>query len=198
MAMMNIPNAIPDWDYDGVLPANDAHDQTSANRAPYAVSLIDLIVRFGDTQHRRSLLRGLLDFRGHLHRTGLIRGFQWINGSFVENVEERRSRPPNDIDLVTFFYIPDQFSAEDLLQIFPSLFDRASLKTGYAVDAYYVQLNQTTSEEIINESTYWYSLWSHTRGGKWKGYLQIDLAGYEDPHAVLHLDQLDREEGGEV
>ena len=195
--MTTVPNAIPDWDHDGVLPANDVYDPASAARAPYPVSLCKLIARFGDTQPRRRLLHGLLDFRVELHRAELIRGFQWINGSFVERVEETRGRPPNDVDLVTFFFIPDGYSGATLQKDFSPLFDPINLKNDYAVDAYYVQLNHTSSEEIINESTYWYSLWSHTRGGKWKGYLQIDLAGADDGQARLQLDQLDRDKGGQ-
>ena len=189
---------IPDWDYDGVLPANDTDDPTSAVRSPYTVPLFDLIARFGNTQARRNLLRGLLSFRVELHRAGLTRGFQWIDGSFAENVEGRRGRPPNDIDLVTFFYIPDGYTWDALADNFSSLFDQTSLKNGYDVDAYYVQLNQTTSEEIIDESLYWYSLWSHTRGGKWKGYLQIALASDEDEQVRLQLDQMDKDEGGQA
>lgn len=196
--MVSEPYTIPDWDYDGLLPANDADDPTSPVRSPYVVSLFDLIAHSGNTQPRRSLLRGLLNFRAELHKAGLIRGFQWINGSFAENVEERGGRPPNDVDLITFFYIPDAFSGERLANDFGSLFDPIKMKNDYAVDAYYVQLNQTTSEEIINESTYWYSLWSHTRSGKWKGYLQIDLAGEDDAQARLQLNQLDSDEGGQV
>ena len=196
--MANDPSTIPDWDSDSVLPANVVDGPTSAVRSPYTVSLFDLIARFGNTQPRRRLLRGLLDFRVELHKAGLIRGFQWINGSFAENVEERYDRPPNDIDLVTFFYIPDEYSAEMLVRNFCSLFDQINLKNDYAVDAYYVSLNQATAEEIINISIYWYSLWSHTRGGKWKGYLQIDLAGYDDEQARLQLDQLDKDKGGQA
>ncbi len=193
--MVGALNAIPDWDYDGVLPANDVGDPTSAVRSPYVVSLLELVARFGNTEHRRGFLRGLLNFRAELHRAGLIRGFQWIDGSFAENVEERDARSPNDIDVVTFLYIPDGYVGETLLRNFPSLFDKIALRNDYSVDAYYSQLNQTTPEEIIKESTYWYSLWSHTRGGQWKGYLQIDLADNDDEQARLQLDQLDRYEG---
>ena len=82
-------------------------------------------------------------------------------------------------------------------QDFPGLFKRSDLKRDYSVDAYYVQLNQTTSEEIVSESTYWYSLWSHTRDGRWKGYLRIDLADEDDGQARSQLDLMDDNEGGQ-
>jgi hypothetical protein len=190
-------NIIPDWDFDGVLPASNAGAPTSWVRSPYIVSVYDLVMRFGDTQPRRRLLRGLLDFRVELHNAGLNRGFQWIDGSFAENVEEIRGRPPNDIDLVTFIYVPNGHSAESFVNSFPRLFDRDDLKVAYAIDAYFVQLDQTTPEDIVNQSTYWYSFWSHTRAGRWKGYLQIDLDSGEDESAGRQLDLL-QEEGGQA
>ena len=201
MMMDSFTNSIPDWEYAGVLPANEPDDPTSEIRSPYTASLFDLVTRFGSTEPRRRILRGLLAYRAELHNSGLIRGFQWIDGSFVENVEETSGRPPNDIDLVTFFHIPDGYTEETLVQNFPSLFDpisMKSLKNDYAVDAYYVPLNQITPEEIINLSIYWYGLWSHTRDGKWKGYLQINLADNEDEQSGLQLDQLDKDEGGQA
>ncbi len=190
--------AIPHWNYDGVLPPNDADNPTSAIRSPYAVSLFELVDRFGNTEHCRGLLRGLLSFRAELHKAGLNQGFQWINGSFLENDEARNGRPPNDIDVVTFFYIPDGYTGETLAYNISSLLDSSNLKNNYAVDAYYVPLNHTTPEETVNQSAYWYSLWSHTRNGEWKGYLQIDLAGDDDQQARLQLDQLGSYEGGQV
>ena len=187
---------IPEWNYDGILPAFNPSEPTSGERSPYAIPLSDLVIQFGGTNARRKVLSGLLDFRAELHKIGLAQGFQWIDGSFVENIEARENRQPNDLDLVTFFYIPDGSSGETLLQNFPLLFDRDNLRQQYRVDSYYVPLNQATSEEIIELSTYWYSLWSHTRNGEWKGYLQIDLADADDEQARLYLEQLGKEEGG--
>lgn len=60
---------------------------------------------------RRELLKGLLEFRSELHRIGLVDGIQWLDGSFIENVEEIEGRHPKDIDVVTFlFKFPDKFS----------------------------------------------------------------------------------------
>ena len=187
---------IPEWNYDGFLPAFDPSEPVSRERSPYEIPLSDLVIQFGGTSARRKLLSDLLDFRAELHQAGLLKGFQWIDGSFAENVEERENRQPEDIDIVTFFHIPDGHSGETLLQDFPRLFDWGILKNQCSLDSYYVQLDDITSEEIIEESTYWYSLWSHTRDGKWKGYLQIDLADADDEQARLQLDQLGKEEGG--
>ena len=46
-------------------------------------------------------MAGFLSFRDALQATGLVKGFQWINGSFLENVEEVEERNPRDIDVVS-------------------------------------------------------------------------------------------------
>lgn len=99
----------------------------------------------GKTEARRRLLAGLLNFRVALHEAGLVEGFQGIDGSFVENVEERESRSPEDIDLVTFFSIPGGHTQETLLKRFPGLFDNSRLKIDYSVDAYFIPLSQISS-----------------------------------------------------
>ncbi len=68
--------AIPDWTPQGILPPVHVPDMTSANRSPYRVSLIDLVLRFGTTPCRRTLLSGFLTFRAGLHKAGLKEGFQ--------------------------------------------------------------------------------------------------------------------------
>ena len=36
-------------------------------------------------------------------KIGIGSGFQWLDGSFLENVEMTEKRDPGDLDLVTFF-----------------------------------------------------------------------------------------------
>ena len=64
-------------------------------------------MRFGDTVARREILKGFLNFRTALHAAGLVKGFQWVNGSFVEHTVQRENREPRDMDVVTFFDIPE-------------------------------------------------------------------------------------------
>ena len=188
-------DAFPGWDAAGVMPPNNPDDPVGVARSPYAVSLSELFARLGNTEPRRSLLEGLLDFRAMLRTTGLNQGFQWIDGSFVENIEETADRPPNDIDVVTFFQIPDGHTEESLLQDFPELFVTAHIKDRYGIDAYFVPLNQTPVAKIVAYTTYWHSLWSHTRDGLWKGYLQIDLNDGDDATAGAVLARMAAERG---
>jgi len=63
------------------------------------------------------------------------------------------------------------------------------------VDAYFVDLNGGASEFLINNSAYWYSLWSHRRDARWKGYLRIDLSQVDDHAARENLNQMMAGEG---
>jgi hypothetical protein len=45
------------------------------------------------------IIEGLLRLRATLRQAGLDRGFQWVNGSFTEDVETEQRRAPNDIDV---------------------------------------------------------------------------------------------------
>ena len=184
-----------------MLPANDPDDPTSAQRSPYSVSLTAFVSRFGVTESRRRLLTGLLDFRSALHSAGLVSGFQWVNGSFLENVEEIRLRDPRDIDLVTFFHLPIGLTNEATFQSNPNLFINREIKERYNVDAYFAYINPEAPEDIVKQTVYWYSLWSHNRDGSWKGFVQIDLANAEDEHArsalqALHDPGVNREPEG--
>ena len=114
-------DTFPGWDA-GVMPPINPDGPVGVARSPYTVSLSELSARLGNTEPRRDLLEGLLDFRAMLRTTGLNQGWQWIDGSFVEDIEETAGRPPNDIDVVTFSRIPDGRTQESLLQDFPDLF----------------------------------------------------------------------------
>src|SRR5437867_13022888 len=98
---------IPPWNPEGLLPAADMANPTSANRAPYPVTLSDVVMRFHTSAERAAILTGFLDYRAALHAAGLTTGFQWLDGSFMEHIEVgARRRPPNDIDVVSFYHLP--------------------------------------------------------------------------------------------
>ena len=185
-------NTIPDWHSSAVLPAIDFSDPASPFRSPYEASTLSIVARFGQTSTRRRLLMGLLDFRVEMHKAGLVRGFQWLDGSFAENVEVNKGREPGDIDLVTFFCIPDGYTQRSLLNKFPNLFNNTEVKTQHGVDAFFVSLNQVNPESIVRKSSYWHGLFSHRRDDfQWKGYVQIDLATDHDADARRELEALD-------
>ncbi len=182
--------AIPCWNSQGVIPPINPSTPTMMDRSPYIVQLTDIVMHFGISSQRLSILASFLDYRSTLHNAGLINGFQWVNGSFLENIETIDQRSPNDIDIVTFFYLPDGITQISFVSQLPDIFRHDFTKQKYHVDSYFVPLNSGSPETLVELSTYWYSMWSHRRNEQWKGYLQIDLAPTDDPTAKANLDNM--------
>ena len=194
---------IPDWNNEGLLPPFLGNPDSPRDRSPYRASLSETMVRFGSAgEGRRELLSGLLDFRAALHGAGLTRGFQWIDGSFVEDVESLRGRAPGDIDVVTFFYIPEWHTEESFADEFPDIFYPSAMKRAFGIDAYPMPIDLSDLDAFIRGVTYWHDMWSHTRGepmtreGTRKGYVQVNLDPSEDESARAELDRMNRENGG--
>ena len=185
---------IPNWDSSGLLPPFVGSPASSIGRSPYRVPLTDMILRFGNTATRRELLAGFLDFRASLHTAGLMEGFQWVNGSFVENIIETEGREPGDIDVVTFLHVPQGYTEVTFLDAFPALFDRSANRIKYHTDTMFIALSTDDLHSLVRGVAYWDSLWSHTRQGQWKGYLEIDLSDCEDREARNVLKRAENEE----
>jgi hypothetical protein len=187
--MMIVP--IPPWSAGGVIPPVSAVSASSANRSPYLVSLSEVVLHFRDSADRRAILDGFLRYRQRLHAAGLVHGFQWLDGSFLEQIELLEGRPPNDLDVVTFFHLPPGANESDIRMRFPDAFpgtaqQRRAFQASFHVDAYWVNLDEPV-ESVVELSTYWYSMWSHRRDASWKGYVQVDLGAAEDIPAADHL-----------
>jgi hypothetical protein len=174
--------SIPRWTAEGVVPPIDLTDPASPNRSPYRVSLADFVLRFGTSRERCAIIRGLLRYRAAIHIAGLGRGFQWIDGSFLENVEVMESRPPNDVDTVTFYRLAPGDTQAIVLARGPNAFSHVRVKADFHVDGYLVGLDQP-SERLVAGSAYWYSVWSHRRNQAWKGFVEIDLDPTDDAAA---------------
>ena len=172
--------SIPNWSPTGILPPIDVVDPTSANRSPYRASLADLVLRFGTSKERCTILDGLLRYRAALHAAGLVVGFQWIDGSFLEQVETLAGRAPNDVDVVTFYRIATGDTPNAVVARNPDLFVQARVKQNFKVDGYLVPLDAEATF-LVENSAYWYGVWSHRRDGTWKGFVEIDLTPAETP-----------------
>lgn len=180
--------AIPSWNVLGLLPSIDSKIPTSPDHFPYRVSLKDVVMRFATTSERRNVLSGFLKYRKALHQLGFKSGFQWLNGSFAEYVEMIEKRPPHDMDVVTFLHTPEHFVLSDTDM---EIFNNDYAKSHFSVDAYIVELDELSSDQIVIHSAYWYSMWSHRRNQAWKGFLQIELDPAEDTEAIAWLDQFE-------
>lgn len=178
---------IPAWNQQGLLPPIEVLNPTSVERSPYRVVLTDVMLRFAISPERRQILRGWLGYRAALHDMGLTDGFQWLDGSFMEQVETLENRPPRDMDVVTFLNLPADFAPT---QQQASALDNQAAKQEYRVDSYFVELN-LPANELVERSAYWYSIWSHRRNQVWKGYLEVDLNPSYDQQAIDYLNQHD-------
>jgi hypothetical protein len=109
---------IPALTISGVLPPFIANPAVRGGTSPYLTSMSELATRFCTTQPRADLFRGLVRLRKELIAFGFTQGAQWIDGSFCEDVERNRGRPPADIDIVTLTVPPPQFADRAALATF--------------------------------------------------------------------------------
>jgi len=152
------------------------------------VSLADVVLRFGTSNERRAILDGLLRYRAALHAAGLKAGFQWVDGSFLEHVEVLENRPPNDVDVVTFYHLPVGVTQAAFAAANTDLLDSAKIKAAYKVDGYITSLGNP-ADRLVRLASYWYGLSSHRRDHTSKGFVEIDLAP-DDGTASKHLKKL--------
>ena len=208
---------IPAWNSQGVLPpVRPGAGGNSADRAPYRVSLEHLVGRFAVSLDRAQILQGFLDHRAALHQLGIVSGFQWVDGSFAEDIETLEARPPNDIDVVAFYPFVSRRHDMMLLQNYPHIFDAEYSREKFNVDAYFYPINTENTRDMIRWVTYWYSMWSHRRSvtrrsarrrgalhsayariNLWKGFVEVELFPDRDVEARNALDLIIRQRGAQ-
>lgn len=179
------------WNIHGVIPPiADGEDGSSPNRSPYQINIVEFVKKFSYSRERCSIIAKFLDYRQKIYQLEINQGFQWVDGSFTENVEQSRQRPPNDIDLVNFFYQPPHIT-EEFLAEHGYIFEHDIVKRNYLVDSYWVNLSVDDKEHIVKQTAYWYSMWSHQRDTDiWKGFYQIPLTPEDDIIARQWLDSI--------
>lgn len=178
--MFNLAGVIP--------PVALGESGNGDHRSPYKWSIIDFVSAFSYTKERRNILKGFLEYRLSIYQTGVVSGFQWLNGSFVTDIEVLEFRAPNDIDVVTFFELPTGETQASLAKCFPKVFIPSLSKQHYLVDGYWLQLGKPMTSATIQRITYWYSMWSHRRGDElWKGFLEVELSPDLDKEALKLL-----------
>jgi hypothetical protein len=180
---------IPPFDHAGVLPPYLGDAIAPGQRSPYAATMEDVVGRFATSHERREILRGLLDYRGALRaQLGIADGIQWLDGSFVEDVERVEARPPGDVDVLTIARFPP-LSGLSVTQRELLASDRT--KSRFRCDAYPLDLERVASvPQLLAHVTYWFGLFSHRRDGCWKGLLAVAIDPADDARARLRLDAL--------
>lgn len=174
---------IPPFNLDGILPpfVGASPAESARAMAPYEVELIELVERFATSPERINILDGLLAYRQQLRDLSIF-GLQWLDGSFVEDIESsERARPPGDVDIVTFVAPGSSAAANAAVVTHVELFDRDLAKAKFKCDPQFVDMTMP-SAILIRHLSYWLGLFSHQREtGLWKGLLQVELsAGDED------------------
>jgi hypothetical protein len=177
---------IPTFTIDGVLPpyvGPDGPGGAAEDMSPYSVSALEVVASLGLTEQRRAILGGWLSHRAALRGIGFDRGFQWLDGSFVEN------KDPQDLDVVTFLHRPiginDRNELAGLMRANLNLFARHHVRATFHLDFFAADLDGT-SETLVNVTRYWLGLFSHRRGDDlWKGMLQVRLEDTSDDMAAL-------------
>lgn len=183
---------IPELNQSGVLPPfiQEESPTDRAAMAPYRSTISEFVLRYAHSTARIDILKGLLAYRKKLKEIGITEGFQWLDGSFVENVETNLGRPPNDIDIVTFAFRPAETDENwrKLVAENQDIFLPENSKDIYSCDAYFVDLN-THPIHIVNNTKYWFGLFSHQRESYlWKGMIEIPIIS-DDDEAIKILEQ---------
>ena len=175
-------SGLPDHEPEGVLPPYVGGVLDGALQSPYDVTATEIVERYGITEKRRTMLRGLFEYRAWLRSVG-VTGFQWIDGSFVD----LGSKIPGDIDVVTFFRPPVGQSYTQFLDYLrehrPDLLP--GKKTVAGVHIQVVELEQK-AENLVWWVQSLASLFSHQReSNRHRGFISLELDHDDGPAIAL-------------
>lgn len=191
-------NTLPDFNEHGVLPPYVQDTLRIAQLgSPYITDIQTFIEtfteRFPDSYQRRTFLRELLTFRGQLRACGEVHGFQWIAGSFVEQIENsdhnRGPRSPHDIDIINFVSPQNEITKTKLAE-----FMTAKLRRNYdeqpLCDVRFLEL--TLEGDILAHEfrhlMYLCGFYCHQkRSERWKGVVQIPLENDEADQSARRI-----------
>lgn len=187
---------LPSFDPRGLLPPFVGADATTPDRSPYWATMPELVAAFGTTRHRCQLLRNLIAYRALLAEGGYVGGIQFIDGSFVENVEAL-NRNPMDIDVFSILSAPSKYltdpaawQATGLPFWHAEVANRDLNKQRFSLDTYAVLFEERQAQpmNLISDIIYWYGLFSHQRDTfAWKGFAGLALDPAADQVALSQL-----------
>lgn len=93
---------IPDFDHNNVIPPHLGNPTEPDKISPYKADILEFCHKFATSPQRIEILKGFVNFRLEANKNGILCGFQWVDGSFSEDIEKSEQRAPNDIDVVSF------------------------------------------------------------------------------------------------
>lgn len=188
---------VPPFDVRGLLPPFVGADATTQERSPYPATMTEVTARLGTTPQRRQLLRNLIAYRELLASEGYQNGVQFIDGSFVENIEGSANRSPDDIDVFSILSAPQKYLSNQSawsntgLNFWQTeIADRNKNKQRFLLDTYAVLYEELQLQpmDLIQHIIYWYGLFSHQRDTfAWKGFVVLPLDPTDDQVALTQL-----------
>jgi hypothetical protein len=177
---------IPAFSPDGALPPHLGNPVHPSDLSPFPATSVELCGRFNTSPERVAILRGFLSFREQLRGAGMTAGFQWLDGSFLEDIERTEGRAPRDLDVVTFYLPPTMTFNTMVAALRPDLTDRVAVKRAFLLDHFFVDM-QAHPESVVEHARYWTHLFSHRRDKLWKGMLRLELNTVADDSNALKI-----------
>lgn len=112
--------SIPDFNYNNVLPPHLGNPTDTSKISPYKTDIMEFCKKFATSSERIEILKGFIYFRLEACKKNIVNGFQWIDGSFTENIEASEKRAPHDIDVVSFISQISPQLEQDIIIKFPA------------------------------------------------------------------------------
>ncbi len=186
---------VPSFNANGILPPVAGTNMVDMERSPYIITMTEIVQTFGTTPLRRQLLRNLIAYRELILSGGYTSGIQFLDGSFVEDVERHSGREPRDIDVFTLLhvqanYIHDPLAWQrDCLPFWAEeIQNQPKNKQRYQLDTYATLVEEFSLVGLLKNVMYWYSLFSHQRDTyAWKGFVAVMLDAAQDEQALILL-----------
>jgi hypothetical protein len=177
--------ALIEFNEQGLLPTYIGSPIDPTRRSPYEYNINtfarDFINGYAgfNTERRSKIVIGLLEYRQLLYKNGIVKGFHWLDGSFVTNKELLLNSAPNDLDVFSIFELPEGDSQESLADKFPYLTDHDQIKQDLSLDTYFyfVDTKNFNYDMTIKNAIYYHSLWTQYKNTSLhKGYIRVDLS----------------------
>lgn len=172
---------IPNFDHNHVLPPHIGDPRRPTDVSPYLCSLDDFCTRFSTSPDRIDILIRFVEFRLKVYDLDLVGSFQWLDGSFLENIEASEKRAPRDIDVLTFY---ERFNNPSI-PVFAEFSSPVLAKNNYKVDHYPIEYGYSPSL-TVELTRYWVQLFCHNRAGIWKGMVRLNFDDKVEDERVLN------------
>lgn len=145
---------IPDFDNNNVLQPHLRNPTLRQELSPYPATIVDFVHKFSTSAERIQIMRNFIEFRQRMNACGIISGFQWLDGRFMQDIETSENRPPSDLDLVTFYRGVGLDVLNGLEQNFPESVFPSLSKAHYKLNHYCVDFG-FSPDSTVEQTKHW-------------------------------------------